>query len=1172
MKQSFLPFALFLILHCTSTLNAQWTGTNADVPASGHKVWGLEVVGEDLIWGLTYNYQTFVKPEYSLKSLDGGASWTATPIDIPATQYALHIFPLDENTAWLATTDEADPISGKIFKTTDGGQTWAEQSTAFTGFNETPAGVFFWNQDEGVAFGASGLANYNDQISVYRTVDGGTNWTKVASPDFPAQLPYEGLWVYCDNGFFDVQGDNVWFVTNGPRIYRSTDRGMTWTAHDTGLTNPNGLAGIAFKDALNGIVVARSPNAAARTSDGGITWASLSIPSTPPAVDIVNVPGTDGTYLLHNATADWVGNSPSTLVTYDDGTTWGTFSDGPNFDCMEFKSPVLGFGGSVISSTTSGIYKWSGNSLRKPIFVNDDAAGANNGTSWADAFNDLQDALAIVEEYDQIWVAEGIYLPDTAGGNSNATFLIGNNLHLYGGFLGTEASLLERGDPADHPTILSGDLNGDDVDDDFVMNRGDNVMTVVTMTVGVTNETLVDGFTISNGQADGGQDNQQQKGAGIYSLGAPIINHCQFTQNYALQSGGGLFFSEANSNGAKVENCRFEKNQADDDFDAGGGLYAGSVSGEGVTIYECEFMENEGGRGSGLACINSNLKVTNSLFSGNTNIRQGGGLWFWGDNPPVTLDVDSCTFENNHSSFGGGLYASLRLLSGVNVNNSTFNNNMVTLNNLGWGQSGGGVFIICGGTNSSNAFATIKNTQFMGNSSPTSAGGGIGINVGLNSTNAIFELDSCSFSNNTAHSGSGLAAELRGNGVNWTLKNSTFNNNNTTGDFATALVWTFTDANAAAGTAVVDNCLFENNTSVTTGGLDIGSGQNTGPFNFTISNSSFLNNHASRYCGGLDIWGDSGSKPTFNLENCLIEGNTADERGGGFWIVTSSEDFKATMNRCRILDNVSPKGSAISTFKDALNSFAFPENAQFNIENSLISGNSGNATIEVDSFPNFQLLNCTVVDNPEGGIQLSDQSGLTLQNTILYNNGLAEFEALTNDVTVTSLGGNLIGDNSMMDYALTYDQQNADPLFVGMDDYHLSDTSPAIDKGVELGNLSDFDLDGNDRRYMDGCVDIGAYENQTVVSSDCVTDSREVLSNEALVLSPNPTTGYLHIQLNENKPLPLQASLFDAHGKFVRLIALGSVGRVDVHDLSPGMYVLKVVDGERVYIGKFVKQ
>ena len=97
------------------------------------------------------------------------------------------------------------------------------------------------------------------------------------------------------------------------------------------------------------------------------------------------------------------------------------------------------------------------------IYVNSTATGMDNGTSWENAYTDLQDALMNADQGDSILVAAGTYLPGTA---SNATFLIDKNLTLLGGFPAAGGTLEER-DPAAHETILSGDPNGDDVNDDL---------------------------------------------------------------------------------------------------------------------------------------------------------------------------------------------------------------------------------------------------------------------------------------------------------------------------------------------------------------------------------------------------------------------------------------------------------------------------------------------------------------------------------------------------------------------------------------------------------------------------------------------------------------------------------------------------------------------------------
>ncbi len=136
------------------------------------------------------------------------------------------------------------------------------------------------------------------------------------------------------------------------------------------------------------------------------------------------------------------------------------------------------------------------------------ASGLNNGTSWADAFNYLQDALAVASAGDQIWVARGTYQPDLGGGqtplNRNATFQLVDDVALYGGFRGYETTLEDRVGLFDD-TVLSGDLRGDDRPD-FV-NTDDNSYHVVT----ITSSEVLDGFTIRGGNA-GAQNGGGRKG------------------------------------------------------------------------------------------------------------------------------------------------------------------------------------------------------------------------------------------------------------------------------------------------------------------------------------------------------------------------------------------------------------------------------------------------------------------------------------------------------------------------------------------------------------------------------------------------------------------------------------------------------------------------------------
>ena len=60
----------------------------------------------------------------------------------------------------------------------------------------------------------------------------------------------------------------------------------------------------------------------------------------------------------------------------------------------------------------------------KIIYVDDDADGANNGSSWTDAFNYVQDALTDAQTGDEIRVAQGVYRPEHLYGSREVSFVI----------------------------------------------------------------------------------------------------------------------------------------------------------------------------------------------------------------------------------------------------------------------------------------------------------------------------------------------------------------------------------------------------------------------------------------------------------------------------------------------------------------------------------------------------------------------------------------------------------------------------------------------------------------------------------------------------------------------------------------------------------------------------
>ncbi|TSA53048.1 MAG: hypothetical protein D4R45_06185 [Planctomycetaceae bacterium] len=96
------------------------------------------------------------------------------------------------------------------------------------------------------------------------------------------------------------------------------------------------------------------------------------------------------------------------------------------------------------------------------IYVDDDAAGANDGSSWENAYNFLQDAITTATGGDEILVAQGIYKPDQGIGitlgDRRASFRLNSGVTIKSGYAGFGESEPDIRDVGLFQTILSGAL------------------------------------------------------------------------------------------------------------------------------------------------------------------------------------------------------------------------------------------------------------------------------------------------------------------------------------------------------------------------------------------------------------------------------------------------------------------------------------------------------------------------------------------------------------------------------------------------------------------------------------------------------------------------------------------------------------------------------------------
>jgi PKD repeat protein len=308
------------------------------------------------------------------KSINGGTSWTTTTDALSVIGCSdLAIDPTNSNILYLATGDRdaADTYSIGILKSTDGGVTW--NTTGLT-----------WTVNQGRTISKLLIHPTNPSIliagtsnGIYRSTNGGANWTQVATAGGIMDLEYK-------------PGDPNTVYASSTRFYKSVDGGVTFTQVTTGLpanTSVNRLA-IAVSAANPAYVyilagsqsnsgyygVYRSTDSGATfttrsttpnvlgwqsngSDTGGQSWYDLAIAASPTNADVVVVGGVNiwrstnggtnwtinghwtGTgapyvhadvhdliFLPGNGTTYWAGCDGGVFRTTNSGTGWSDMS------------------------------------------------------------------------------------------------------------------------------------------------------------------------------------------------------------------------------------------------------------------------------------------------------------------------------------------------------------------------------------------------------------------------------------------------------------------------------------------------------------------------------------------------------------------------------------------------------------------------------------------------------------------------------------------------------------------------------------------------------------------------------------------------------------------------------------------------------------------------------
>lgn len=404
----------------------------------------------------------------------------------------------------------------------------------------------------------------------------------------------------------------------------------------------------------------------------------------------------------------------------------------------------------------------------RPIYVNDDATGANDGSSWANAFTNLQDAIDAADSGGVIWVAEGTYYPTYQWDVSDPrakSFNFQKPLNLKGSFSGNENFL--AGITGFYNTVLSADIN-------VKLSNSDNAYRLLYMDTIWSNGILVklDGFVFSDGYSQSGELSSST----IYCKGNNMeISNSKFTNNQGLCQD--VYFNGLGTNSISIINCNF-----DEPFIDNWAIRPITISGANASFANCTFKRH--GKHTILASDNS-LHFLNCSFENNEAPSSNGSVLSSIRNK---LIFDRCIFKYNKNC------AISCYFDTIEIKECFFNSNTSD-------RGPGGAIKL------DSSFAKVHSTTFSENSSAF-AGGAIYGN------NSDFDAINCTFFSNDANSGDGGAMFFVTSGPNVSynnelsndvnIVNSTFYENNAT-----------TEAGALSATRILNlnliNCIFWEN-------------------------------------------------------------------------------------------------------------------------------------------------------------------------------------------------------------------------------------------------------------------------------------------------------------------------------------------------------------------------
>lgn len=208
------------------------------------------------------------------KTTNGGTSWTPVFDQVGTLPIgAITIDPNDRNRVWVGTGDKNQGCLGAylgqgVSLSTDGGASWVQKNGS--GSNTMPLSIvntiaISSTSSNQVLAGGFGSCDANGSLAnggVFRSADGGANWTRVLTGKVEDMMFVPGT----NTVFASVQGTGV---------YKSTDGGATWANSSTGIAAAAGRMRLAMAPSNTQVLYALNGSKLFKTTNGGTSWTTV---------------------------------------------------------------------------------------------------------------------------------------------------------------------------------------------------------------------------------------------------------------------------------------------------------------------------------------------------------------------------------------------------------------------------------------------------------------------------------------------------------------------------------------------------------------------------------------------------------------------------------------------------------------------------------------------------------------------------------------------------------------------------------------------------------------------------------------------------------------------------------------------------------------------------------